>query len=84
MSPAREPSPRDSHIYEQRPCRRWHACSAANEFAEDDASTSLQLATVTQVFCLLPPLNFIFVDTSPMNSPNGTHGDMKMNERHFP
>jgi len=40
--------------------RRWHACSAANEFAEDDASASLQLVTVTQVFlsysCLLPPL----------------------------
>jgi len=29
---------------------RWHACSAANEFAEDDASTWLQLATVTQSF----------------------------------
>ena len=60
---------------------KWHACSAANEFAEDDASTSLQLATVTQS---LPPLNLTFVDTSPINSPNSTHGDMKMNERHLP
>ena len=47
-------------------------------------STSLQLATVTQVFLpyswLLSPLNLIFIDTSPINSPNGTLGDMKMSE----
>ena len=45
--------------------------SNGSEDADMHASTSLQLVTVS-------------IDTSPINSPNGTHGDMKMNERHLP
>jgi len=39
--------------------------------ADMHASISLQLITAS-------------IDTTPINSPNGTHGDMKKNERHLP
>jgi len=45
--------------------------ASRSEDADMPASTSLQLVTVS-------------IDTSLINSPNGTHGDMKMNERRLP
>jgi len=87
----RELSPRDSHIYEQRPCPvvLKMACIAQQPIIYWGRRVNLVAVSYSdQVFlsysCLLPPLNLIFEDTSPINSPNSTHGDMKMNERHFP
>jgi len=91
MSPVREPSPRDSHIYEQRPCPvvLKMACMLSSQWICWGRRVNLVAVSYSDpVFlsysCLLPPLNLTFVDTSPINSPNGSHGDMKMNERHLP
>ena len=54
-------------------CARWRAVTLWQSYLDADmhTSTSLQLITAS-------------IDTTPINSPNGTHGDMKNNERRLP